>query len=137
MSATIRRVEYFYATVKDEPGAAYSLLSALAETGVNLLAFSAIPSGPAGTQLVLFPESPGQLSRSAAKTGLSLDGPEHAILVQGDDRLGALLDLHRRLFEAKINVYASHGVTDGKGHFGYVVYLRSARIEDAARALGI
>ncbi|MDH3745705.1 MAG: hypothetical protein OES47_11460 [Acidobacteriota bacterium] len=137
MSATIRRVEYFYATVKDQPGAAYSLLSALAETGVNLLAFSAVPSGPAGTQLVLFPESSGQLTRAAGKAGLALEGPEHAILVQGDDRLGVLVDIHRKLFEAKISVYASHGVTDGKGHFGYVVYVRSARIEEVARALGI
>jgi len=44
MSLTIRRVEYFYTTVKDQPGEAYNLLSWLAELGVNLLAWET-PAG--------------------------------------------------------------------------------------------
>lgn len=80
MALNIRRVEYFYTSVEDQPGKAYKLLSQLADIGVNLLAFT-------------------------------------AILVQGDDELGALKEIHKKLFQVNVNVYASNGVTDGKGSF--------------------
>ena len=37
MAFTISSVEYYYANVRDELGAAYRVLSQLAELGVNLL----------------------------------------------------------------------------------------------------
>ena len=133
----IRRVEYFHATVKDRPGEAYSLLSQLAASGVNLLAFSAIPAGLEHTQLMLFPESVEQLLRVAATTGLVLTGPQHALLIQGDDRLGALAEIHSKLTDARVNVYSSNGVADGRGGYGYVVYVRTEDFERAARALDL
>ena len=42
MAFTIRPVEYFYLNVRDELGAAYKILSLLAERGVSLLAFTAL-----------------------------------------------------------------------------------------------
>jgi hypothetical protein len=57
--------------------------------------------------------------------------------VQGDDELGALASVHERLFEAGVDVYASTGVTDGRGSFGYVVYVREEQFELAAAALGV
>ena len=45
MIFNIRKVCYFNTTVEDRPGEAYKLLSALADIGVNLLAFTAIPIG--------------------------------------------------------------------------------------------
>lgn len=137
MAATIQRVEYFYATVRDRPGEAYGMLSHLASGGVNLLAFSAVPTGHLATQLAIFPERSDVLVRAAARTGLTLSGPEHALLIQGDDELGALAEIHRKLADARVNVYASSGVTDGRGRFGYVVYVRPEDFEDAARALGV
>ncbi|NIQ59936.1 MAG: hypothetical protein GWN71_43370, partial [Gammaproteobacteria bacterium] len=119
------------------PGEAYRLLSRLADLGVNLLAFTAVPVGPEHTQLTLFPEDPAQLTDEAEKARIELDGPHAAILVQGDDdELGALADIHEKLYDAEVNVYASSGVTDGRGAFGYVVYVRSEDYETAAEALG-
>ena len=89
MAYKIRRLEYFYAQVSDQPGAAYELLSSLAGLGVNLLALTAVPIGPEDTQLTLFPEDPHRLLDAAKKAGLPLTGPHPAILVQGDDELGA------------------------------------------------
>jgi hypothetical protein len=137
MAFTLRRAEYYYATVKDEPGAAYRILSELAALGVNLLAFTAIPVGPTRAQLALFPEDPARLQRAAKSAGLVLDGPHGAILAQGDDELGALAGVHQRLFDAGVDVYASSGVTNGGGSFGYVVYVREDQFEKAASALGI
>jgi hypothetical protein len=137
MPFTIRRVDYFYTTVKDQPGEAYKLLSELASLGVNLLAFSGVPMGPMRTQFTLFPEDALKLADAAKKAGFGLDGPTPALLVQGDDELGALADIHRKLYEANVNVYASSGVADGKGSFGYVIYVRPEEYDRAAKALGV
>src|ERR671919_707372 len=118
MAFTIRSVEYYYANVRDELGAAYRVLSQLAARGVDLLAFTAVPSGP----------NPAPLA---------LDGPHHALLVQGDDELGALAGVHERLVDAGVDVFASSGVTDGRGSFGYVIYVREDQLEKAARALDL
>jgi hypothetical protein len=137
MAFTIRRVEYFYTTVRDEPGEAYSLLTQLARLGLNLLAFTAVPVGPMRTQLALFPEDPRQMEDTARKAGFDLDGPHLALLVQGDDELGALAQVHEKLYGAGVNVYASTGVADGKGAYGYVVYVRPEEYARATSALDI
>lgn len=137
MAFTIRPVEYFYASVRDELGVAARVLSALAERGVNLLAFTAVPSGPTLAQLALFPADPRKLAAEASAAGLVLDGPHHALLVQGDDELGALAGVHERLAHAGVDVYASTGVTDGRGLFGYVVYVREDQFARAQAALDL
>ena len=137
MPFTIRSVEYYYANVRDELGAAYRVLSRLAQRGVNLLAFTAVPSGPGLAQFALFPEDQKKLVAEGRAVGLPLDGPYHAFLVQGDDELGALVGIHERLVEGGVDIYASTGVTDGRGSFGYVVYVREEQFGKAASALGV
>lgn len=137
MAATIRAVDYFNVTVHDHPGEGYRLLSDLAAAGVSLLAFSAYPIGPESVQLLIFPNHAERLVRAAGRAGVALAGPHRALLVQGDDELGALSHLHRRLFDAGVSVYASNGVTDGRGGYGYVLYVRAEEFEAAARALGV
>ncbi len=137
MPYKIRKVDYFYCSVVDQPGEAYKMLSQLEKGGINLLAFTAIPVGPDRTQLTLFPETPTKLITEAKRWSFSLDGPHPAILVQGDDELGALADIHQILFEANVNVYASNGVTDNRGSFGYLLYVRPEEYERATSALNV
>jgi len=133
----INRVDYFYTTVKDQPGEAYKLLSALADLGVNLLAFNAVPLGSAGAQLSLFPDNPSLLTSIAKKAGIVIEGPNPALLIQGDDNVGVLAEIHQKLFAADINVYSANCVTTGKGTFGYLVYLRPDEYDKALNALGM
>ena len=137
MAYSIRRVDYFYTTVRDQPGAAYTLLSILAEQGISLVAFTAVPVGPMRAQLTLFPDDSAQLRRAATKAGMELDGPNPALLVQGDDELGALSKVHHRLYQANVNVYASTGVADNQGSYGYVLYVKPEDYERAAAALQV
>jgi hypothetical protein len=58
-------------------------------------------------------------------------------LVQGDDELEALVDIHMRLSNARVNVYASTGVADGRGSFGYIIYVRPEEFSRASAALGV
>ena len=137
MSFHIRRADYYYATVVDRPGEGYRILSQLAGEGVSLMAFTGVPLGPEQTQFTLFPDDPLKLIDAAQKAGLALDGPHRALLVQGDDEPGALVEIHTKLHSAKVNVYASNGVSDGRGGFGYTLYVRPEQYETAAAALDI
>ncbi len=137
MAYSIRRAEYFHATVVDQPGEAYRVLSALEGLGVDLLAFTAVPVGPDRTQLTLFPADPSKMTSEARKAKMELDGPHSALLLQGDDELGALVIVHEKLYRAGVNVYASTGVSDGHGKYGYVIYVREEDCERAAKALEV
>ncbi len=136
MGHTIRRVEYFYTTVNDRPGQALRFLTALADLGVNLLGFTAIPMGLHQTQLTIFPEDAHRLTDQSERVGFAVDGPHPAILVQGEDAPGALVDIHETLFDAGVNVFAATGVSGGGGSFGYVIHMRAADFERAAELLG-
>jgi hypothetical protein len=137
MALNIRRVDYFYTSIKDQPGEGYQLFSQLADLGVYLLAVTAVPVGPEHTQLTMFPEDRQMLVAAAKKAGITLDGPHPALLIQGDDKLGALASVHAKLYEENVNVYASSGVTGGGGSYGYVLYVRPDDYEKAAQALGV
>ena len=86
---------------------------------------------------MLFPENVERLAQAAETTGIVLTGPHAAFVVQGNDRLGALVDVHERLSAARVNVYASYGVTDGLGGYGYVFFVRPEDYERSAALLGV
>jgi hypothetical protein len=135
MKFSVRSVEYFYTRVEDEPGRAYGLLAKLASEDINLLAFSAVPYGPNHVELTIFPDRSEDFQRVAQKLGWVLTGPQHACLIQGDDNLGALAEIHKRLRDANVSIYASTGVTDGDGRYGYVIYVKEEDHQSAAKAL--
>jgi prephenate dehydratase len=138
VAVTIRAVDYFYVRVNDRPGEACRLLSELAEAKINLLAFGAIPAGSKHTQLVIFPESSERLARAAENLDITFGGgSHHAFLIQGDDRLGSLVEIHKQLADANINIASSNGVSDGRGGFGYVLYVSPEDYERAALVLGL
>lgn len=137
MAHTIRRVEYFHTTVQDRPGEALKALSALADLGIDLLAFTAIPAGMLQTQLTIFPADAMKLSSHGARAGLTLEGPHPALLVHAENVPGDLVAIHERLYEADVNVYQSTGVSGGSGRYGYIIHVRPSEFEKAAQALGV
>ena len=136
MSLNVRNVEYFYIRIENAREKAYELLAELASEEVSLLAFSAVPFGPNHVELTIFPDRSEKFIQLAGNLGWAVTGPQHAFLVQGDDQLGALADIQRMLLEADVKIYASSGVTDGSGRFGYVIYFKEDDRERAVRALG-
>jgi hypothetical protein len=135
MAITVRAIEYFYTRVQNEPSQAYELLARLASEDINVLAFSAVPFGPNHVELTIFPEHAASLQALAGKSGWTLTGPQHAILIQGDDHLGTLAEIHKKLQDAGVRVYASSGVTDAHGHYGYVIYTKEGDHVRAEQAL--
>ena len=135
MASTVKEVDYYYALVADKPGEARKILEFLSEKTVNLLALTVFPVGDGLSQIDFFPDDPARLKEAAADANISLVGPKKAFLIQGSDQIGALYDFHLKLSNAGINIYASNGVVDGTGRFGYVVWVDPADYEAASKAL--
>jgi hypothetical protein len=101
---------------------------------VDLVAMNTMPLGPDAMQFTLFPADAPKLQDAAKAAGMLLEGPHSALLVQGEDQLGALAKLHSQLHRAGVQVYASSAVTDGRGYYGAVLYMRD---QDADRAASV
>ena len=137
MLETVRRVDYYYVTVEDKRGEAYWLLQHFRERGVNLLAFTAFPLGGGRSQLDFVTDNAQKLINACREAAVTLVGPKRAFLVHGEDKIGAVVDLHARLANADINVHAANGVVDGQGRFGYIFWVRPDFYEEAAIVLGV
>lgn len=137
MAETVRTVEYYYVGVPDQPGTASRVLSQLKQAGVNLLGYLAFPSGKGQSQIDLVPENASALKQAAEKAGLKLTGPRKAFLVQGDDRVGAVADVTRKLAEAKVNITAAAAASAGGGRYGMILWVARADHGNAAKALGV
>jgi hypothetical protein len=137
MSARIFSVDYYYTTVANRPGQGCKFLESLAAGEVNLLAFNAFPVGTENTQLVIYPQNATWLGELARRQGLTLHGPHHALLVQGDDELGALVRIHQQLCDADINVSSSTGLTDGHGRYRYIMHVPPEEYDRALEVLGV
>jgi hypothetical protein len=132
----INVVKYFSVLVGDRPGEGRRMLEHLSEKGVNLMAFSATPAEEGQTRLCFVTDREEMLRESATDAGVTLVGPESAFLIQGEDRVGALHSHHLTLANAGINVRGSSGITDGEGHFGFVLWVDQRDFEKAAWAFG-
>jgi len=135
MPVTVHRVRYYYATLEEVPGQTYAVLAQLAACGVDLLAFTAAPVGPRHVQWSLFPADTKEFEAVAHDIGLPISTVQDALLVQGDDHLGALAGLHEKLCDAHVDVYATTGVTAGSERFGYIIYVNPDEVGRAADAL--
>jgi hypothetical protein len=137
MSARIYSVDYYYATVENRPGQGCKFLKLMASGEVNLLAFNAFPVSVDRTQLVIYPQNATWLGEQARRHNLTLHGPHHAFLVQGDDELGALVTIHEKLCDADINVSSSTGLTDGRGRYRYLMHVAPEDYDQALKVLGV
>ena len=136
MAETIRRVTYFYVTAPNKPGEALRMLSTLKEAGVNLLAFSGFPSGRR-SQIDFVPEDPAAFRKVARKAGWKLSPRKTGFLIEGEEQVGALLNVVSRLADAKINVTAVDAVCAGQGRYGALLWVKAPDVRKAAKALGI
>src|SRR4029453_243596 len=134
MADMVRGVEYYYVTVPDSPGEGQRILSALKESGVNLLAFLGFPLGGGQSQIDLVPEDAQSLREAAARAGVRLSEAKRAFLIQGDDRVGAVADTTAKLADANINLTAAAATSAGSGRFGMILWVAGADYERAGHA---
>ncbi len=134
MADVIRTAQYFKVQIGDKPGTLAGVLTPLRAAGVNLLAVHAFPRNRR-TQVDVVPEDPASFKNIAKAHKLKVQGPKMCLLVDGDERLGALADLTDRLGSAKINMTAVTGLCAGQGRFGAILWVNPRDVKKAAKVL--
>jgi hypothetical protein len=134
MADVIRIVQYFKVQIGDKPGTLAGVLTPLREAGVNLLAVHAFPRSRR-TQVDVVPEDPTSFKNVAKAHKLKVQGPKTCLLVEGDDRPGAMADLTDLLGSAKINMIAVTGLAAGQGRFGAIIWVAQRDVKKAAKVL--
>ncbi len=135
MADKIRRVDYFYAEVPDQPGEGARVLQKFKEAGVNLLSITAFPSGANRTQIDFVPENADAFTKAAKGAGVTISTKKQALFIQGADRVGAAAEIFKKLADAKLNVRAANACSSERG-FGLIVWVKPEDFQAAARALG-
>jgi hypothetical protein len=135
MADSIRKLDYFVASVADKRGEGARVLQALGAEGVNLVAFTGFPSGSGKAQLDFVPDNAAMFASAAARIKLKLRAPKKVFIIQGDDRPGAIASLVKRLADAKINVTAVDAVSAGGGRYSAMLWVKAKDVDKAAAAL--
>jgi len=135
MADVVKKVAYFATEVADKPGEAARVLGALADAGVNLLAFSGFPRGRK-SQLDIIPEDVKAFKAAAKKAKMATRPQKFGFLVQGADRKGAVAEILKKLADKLINVTAIDAVSAGAGRYAAILWVKPADVAKAAKALG-
>lgn len=135
MEDIVRKVAYFAMDVPNKPGEGARVLGALADAGVNLLAFSGFPTGRKA-QLDFIPEDVALFKNAVKAAKIKTRPQKFGFLVQGDDRKGAVADLLKTMAEKKINVTAVDAISAGAGRYAAILWVGTKDVNKAAKALG-
>ncbi len=136
MADRVRKVNYCYTKVPNYAGQGEAALRALREAGVNLLAYSAFPSGGRKAQMDFIPENLSAFRKVARKQGWRLSKVKKGFLITGQERLGAIHRHFAKLSDANINITAADALSAGKGRYGMILLVRPKQYARASRALG-
>ena len=121
--------------VPNRTGEGARVLGALADAGVNLLAFSGFPSGRK-SQLDIIPEDVAVFKSAVKAAKIKTRAQKFGFLVQGDDRKGAVAELLKTLSDQKINVTALDAMSAGAGRWAAIFWVAPRDVKKAAKALG-
>jgi hypothetical protein len=135
MALEVKKAEYYQITVSGRLAEASQMLSAVADAGVDFLAYRSIPIDPQRTRFTFFPADGSVWTSGAQRAGLRPDGPHCAIILTGDEKPGALAEIFRTLSAAGIRVEESSGMAHIHGGYGVVLYLQPEECEKAMAVL--
>lgn len=131
---SVRKVDYWTTTVPDTPGTADQVLQKLSAAKVNLTAFLAFPEA-GKSQLDLIPVDGAAFEKAAKGAGVSLSPKKQALLIQGQDRVGALSEYTKRLGGKKVNITAASAVATAGGGYGFLIWVKPQDVDNAYAAL--
>ncbi len=134
MATTVKKVAYFAMDVTNRAGQGARIVGALADRGVNFLAFTGFPNGKKA-QLDFIPEDAAVFQKAAKAAKIKTRPRKFAFLIQGDDRKGAVAKVLKKLAEKRINVTAIDAVSAGKARFAAILWVALKDVSKTARAL--
>lgn len=136
MADTVRKENYCYLFLPNRAGQAASVLGAVKDAGINLLAVMGFPDKGGRSQFDMVAEDSAALRRVAKKNGWRLSSSKKAFIVEGGDARGAVQRHLQKLGAEKVNITAVAAVCAGKGRYGMILWVKPKDYNRAAVALG-
>ena len=135
MAYRVRKVNYCKMTVSSRAGQAEKVLRAIKEAGIDMYAFSGFPTKAGKSQVDFVSDDTAAIKRLAKKSSWRVSNTKKAFLVQGNDQIGAIHKIFKKLADEKINVTAADAVTAGVGRYGMILWVKPNVYNRAARVL--
>jgi hypothetical protein len=116
--------------VENEPGALAKVATAVSDAGVNLAAATCTRPGDSADLHILV-KHPDAVKHALSISGLSVTAEREVVVVETDDRPGALADLARKVAKAGVNLDLVYVATNTRVVFG------SPDLDGLRAALGV
>ena len=136
MPETVKTAACYSLPAVNKAGEASTLLGALKEAGVNLLAFWGYPLKGKKAMFDIVPEDAKAFLKALKKLGIDPGAKKSAFFVAGEDRMGALGETLGKLAAAGINVHAAQATSAASGSYGAVIQVAEDDAKKAKKALG-
>jgi hypothetical protein len=135
MADQIRKMKCLTATGEDKPGVLAQILKGLADAGANLVGLWAYPTSPGRAEIQCVPDDPEKVRSVAASAGIALTEKD-VFVVQGEDRVGALVDATRKIADAGVNLHSTVALAAG-GQYAAVITVKAEDVDKVAAVLGV
>ena len=135
MPKQIWKVTELIVGVEDKPGAFARVAEVVANGGVNLMAAVGYVESPGVGRIILVPQDTDKAKEALKKAGIADVEIADAVLVQGDDRIGAGRDLAQKIAEKGINVRALNAQALG-GKYQALIRVASEDVDKVLEILG-
>ncbi len=134
MSLSVKKVTQLKVQVEDRPGQLAELARGAAGEGLNFLAMTGYAREGGTAEIIAIPEDPDRAKMLAANAGISLETSE-ALLITGDDKLGAIAEIAEKIAALGVNIIATEAIAV-EGKFGCWVVVAPEDLDKVADALG-
>ncbi len=131
--ATVRRVSYLKAKLKDKPGALLSIMHGLKKKSLGLAGLWGFATSAGKAELYVVAKNPARV-RALWRASHVLAGEGKGFWVTGKDTTGALNRSLEALAKARVNIMAIDAIAVG-GRYGSFIWVSPGSVRRAARAL--
>ncbi len=135
MADQIRKMTCLTATVEDRPGILAEALKALADANINMLGVWGYPISGGKGRIMGIPQDVEKARALAAQTGVELE-ESTVFVIEGEDRVGALVEPTRKVADAGINIYAATALAAGS-RFTAAIWVNPDEVDRTAELLGV
>ncbi len=131
--ASVRRVSYLKARLKDKPGALSSIMQGLKKKNLGLLGLWGFSTSGGKAQLYVIANNTGKVKSHWRASRISAQEGK-GFWITGKNQTGALNKCLEALAKSRVNIVAIQAIAAG-GRYGSLLWVRPHQIAKAAKAL--
>lgn len=133
--AKVKRVTYFMANLEDKPGELLKVMQNLRDKKIGLKGLWGFGTHSGKAQLFVVTKKVEKLRDLWKSSGL-LAEEGTGFLIQGSDRIGAMVESLQTLADGGVNIHAVDAIA-AKGRYASFVWVQREDVDKAAKALGV